>query len=50
MDALKRLDLVTAENLKKAREKEPKVEVKPQKLKIGDLVLVKDVNANVFEP
>ena len=50
MDALKRLYLVTAENLKKAREKEPKVEIKPRKLKIGDLVLVKDVNANVFEP
>ena len=50
MDALQRLYMLTAENLRKAREsQQPKEEVKT-KIKVGDLVLVKDVTAKVFEP
>ena len=41
-----------AENLKKAREKEnAEVDIDLQKkLKIGDLVLVRNINSGVFEP
>ena len=50
MDALQRLYMLTAENLRMAREsQQPKEEVKT-KIKVGDLVLVKDVTAKVFEP
>ena len=43
---------VTAENLKKAREKEnAEVDIDLQKkLKIGDLVLVRNINSGVFKP
>ena len=50
MDALKRLYMVTAENLKKARNREGNREPKKRKLKVGDLVMVKDVMSAVFEP
>ena len=44
--------MVTAENLKRAREKEnAEVDMDLQKkLKIGDLVLVRNINSGVFEP
>ena len=50
MDALKRLYMVTAENLKRARNREGNRELKKRKLKVGDLVMVKDVTSAVFEP
>ena len=50
MDALKRLYMVTAENLKRARKCEGDREPKKRKLKVGDLVMVKDVTSAVFEP
>ena len=50
LDALQRMYQVTAENLKKAREKENEPEERRNKFKIGDLVLMKDINSNVFEP
>ena len=49
---MQRLYAVTAENLKRAREKE-NTETKANlqnDLKIGDLVLVRNVNSGVFEP
>ena len=52
LDALQCLYVVTAENLKRAREKEnAEVDMDLQKkLKIGDLVLVRNINSGVFEP
>ena len=52
LDALQQLYAVTAENLKRAREKEnTETETNLQNdLKIGDLVLVRNVNSGVFEP
>ena len=52
LDALQCLYVVTAENLKQAREKEStETEMNSQNdLKIGDLVLVRNVNLGVFEP
>ena len=52
LDALQCLYAVTAENLKRAREKEnTEVDMDLQKkLKIGDLVLVRNINSGVFEP
>ena len=49
---MQRLYTVTAENLRKAREKEnTETEMSLQNdLKIGDLVLVKNINLGVFEP
>ena len=54
MDSLQRLYMLTAENLRKAREqkgkkKEEDTVRKDIKFKVGDLVLVKDVTAKVFE-
>ena len=52
LDALQQLYSVTAENLKRAREKE-KVERETNlqnDLKIGDLVLFRNINSGVFEP
>ena len=52
LDALQRLYAVTVENLKRAREKE-NTETETNSwndLKIGDLVLVRNVNSGVFEP
>ena len=52
LDALQHLYAVTAENLKRAREKEnTEAEANLQTdLKIGDLVLVRNINSGVFEP
>ena len=52
LDALQHLYAVTAENLKRAREKESiETETNSQNdLKIGDLVLVRNINSGVFEP
>ena len=52
LDALQRLYTVMAENLKRAREKEnTETEANLQTdLKIGDLVLVRNVNSGIFEP
>ena len=49
---MQHLYAVTAENLKRAREKEnTETEANLQTdLKIGDLVLVRNVNSGVFEP
>ena len=52
LDALQHLYTVTAENLRRAREKEnTDTETSLQNdLKIGDLVLVRNINSGVFEP
>ena len=52
LDALQCLYVVTAENLKWAREKEnTELEINLQNdLKIGDLVLVRNVNSGIFKP
>ena len=52
LDALQHLYAVTAENLKRVREKEnTETETNLQNdLKIGDLVLVRNVNLGIFEP
>ena len=52
LDALQHLYAVMAENLKRAREKEnAEVDMDLQKkLKVGDLVLVRNINSGVFEP
>ena len=52
LDALQHLYTVTAENLRRARQKEnTETEMSLQNdLKIGDLVLVRDINSGVFEP
>ena len=52
LNALQCLYTVTAENLRRARQKEnTETETSLQNdLKIGDLVLVRDINSGVFEP
>ena len=52
LDALQYLYVITAENLKRTREKEnTELETNLQNdLKIGDLVLVRKVNSDVFKP
>ena len=50
MDTLRKLYTVTAENIRKARESQPRQETPPTKLRVNDLVLVKDPEAAVFEP
>ena len=50
MDTLRKLYTVTAENIRKARESQPWQETPPTKLRVNDLVLVKDPEAAVFEP
>ena len=52
LDTLQRLYAVMAENLKRAREMEnAEIDMDVQKnLKIGDLVLVRNINSGVFEP
>ena len=52
LDALQHLYVVTVENLKRARENEhTETETNLQNdLKIGDLVLVRNVNSGIFEP
>ena len=50
MDTLQRLYTVVAENIRKAREKVPKMEErKPHRFKVNDLVLVKYLCLAVFE-
>ena len=52
LDSLQHLYTFTAENLRRARQKEnTETETSLQNdLKIGDLVLVRDINSKVFEP
>ena len=50
MDTLRRLYTIVVQNIRKAREKLPKIEEEPHKFKVNDMVLVKDPDAAVFEP
>ena len=50
MDSLRRLYAVVAENVKKARDQQPQKMETPLKLKVNDLVMVKDPDAAVFQP
>ena len=50
MDTLRKLYTVVAENIRKAREKQPRQGTTPPKVQINDLVLVKDPESAVFEP
>ena len=50
MDSLRRLYAVVAENVKKARDQQPQKAETPLKLKVNDLVMVKDPDAAVFQP
>ena len=49
MDTLRKLYMVTAENIHRAREKGPSRKTS-SKLQIGDLVFVRDPDTGVFEP
>ena len=49
MDTLRKLYLVTAENIRRAREKGPRKKTS-SKLQVGDLVFVRDPDSGVFEP
>ena len=50
MDTLRKLYTVVAENIRRAREKQPPQETPPPKLKVNDLVLVKDPESAAFDP
>ena len=50
MDTLRKLYTVVAQNIRKAREKQPRQETVPPKLKVNDLVLVKDPESAAFDP
>ena len=51
MDLLKKLYLLTAENVKRAREgRDPTEKKQDSRLKVNDLVLVRDVNSGAFAP
>ena len=50
MDTLHKLYTVVAENIRKAREKQPRQGTTPPKVQVNDLVLVKDPESAVFEP
>ena len=50
MDTLRKLYTVVAENIRKAREKQPRQGTIPPKVQVNDLVLVKDPESAVFEP
>ena len=50
MDTLRKLYTVVVENIRKAREKQPRQGTKPPKVQVNDLVLVKDPESAVFEP
>ena len=50
MDTLRKLYTVVAENIRKAREKQPRQETTSLKIQVNDLVLVKDPESAVFEP
>ena len=49
MDTLRKLYMVTAENIHRVREKVPQRETS-NKLQVGDLVFVRDPDSGVFEP
>ena len=52
MDLLKKLYLLTAENMKRAREGQDPTEITEQKnsFKVNDMVLVRDVTSGAFNP
>ena len=50
MDTLRRLYMVVVQNIRKARDKIPKKEDEPHSFKLNYMVLVKDLDAAVFEP
>ena len=50
MDSLRRMYAVIAENMKKIQEQRPKKPETPLKIKINDLVMVKDPDSAVFQP
>ena len=50
MDTLRKLYTVVAENIRKAREKQPRQGTVPPKVQVNNLVLVKDPESAVFEP
>ena len=50
LDTLRRLYKIVVQNIRKARERLPKIEEGPHKFKVNDMVLVKDPDAAVFEP
>ena len=50
MDTLRKLYTVVAENIRKAREKQPRQGTTSLKVQVNDLVLVKDPESAVFEP
>ena len=50
MDSLRRLYAVVAENIKKVRDQQPQRMETPLKLKVNDMVMVKDPDAAVFQP
>ena len=50
MDTLRKIYTVVAENIRKAREKQPRQGTVPPKVQVNDLVLVKDPESAVFEP
>ena len=49
MDTLRKLYMVTAKNICRARKKEPQKEMS-SKLQVGDLVFIRDPDSGVFEP
>ena len=49
MDTLRKLYMVTAENIHRVREKVPQKETS-SKLQVGDLVFIRDPDSGVFEP
>ena len=49
MDTLRKLYMVTAKNIHRAREKVPQKETS-SKLQVGDLVFIRDPDSGVFEP
>ena len=50
MSSLRKLYTVVAENIRKARKKQPRQETPPTKLKVNDLVSVKDPESVAFDP
>ena len=50
MNTLRKLYTVVAENIRKARGKQPRQETAPTKLQVNDLVLVKDPESAAFDP
>ena len=50
MNTLRKLYTVVAENICRAREKQPRQETQPMKLQVNDLVMVKYPESAVFDP